>query len=198
MFVRARLIRRLRRLARLIAKTDQADRAEPLVALAAAVRADPAEASRNILRLYEGRDGLDHLATTIDGRALRRPGREWREAVEFARVRWEAYELALALWHRSKRTSPLAALESGEPIQKLADYGGGNQIWRRARSYLIRYDVGSHISKWRDDTISRRQAEQAVLGTDHFGHLVLALQHGIRRRGGDPNQGDPIAPPDPA
>src|ERR1700749_1074827 len=197
MFTAWRLTRNLRRLAKIIQAGDRAAQANKLLDTARLIKRDPTAGARTCLALYEKPFAFDELALANNGVAYK-PGQPvFDGAAQFAGLRWETYELALALWHRKKMSSPLKGLENAAPVQKLADYGGGNEVWRIRKMHRLRFDVGGHVSKWRDDPISRKQAEQAVLGEVHFTHLVLAIQQVMTARGLDANAGSTMTLPDP-
>jgi hypothetical protein len=194
----AHLVATLTRLAAVLGRCDQADLWPPeLLSLARRARRQPAQAATEVLALHDGRDSFASFTPTYGGTPFRRPGRERRQALALSRLRWRLYQQALALWHATKVESPLNAIDDGAPVRLLADYGAGCEVWRRGRVYVVRHDVGAHVSCWREDRISRREAEQALLGPEHFLRMTTALQRRLQARGADLYAGStrPLPPP---
>lgn len=178
LFTRVRLAAALRRAAAVVNGDDpQAGRPADLLELAGRVRRRPAEVAEEVLALYDRRDPFGGAAATGP--------------------RWRLYRRALALWRATKSGSPLDAADDGAPVALLADYGGGCEVWRLGRVYLARYDVGAHVGCWREDRINRDEAEQALLGPEHFGLMIAGVQRRLKARGADLYTGStrPLPPP---
>lgn len=81
--------------------------------------------------------------------------------------------------------------------QKLADFGGGNEVWRSETGSFVRYDCGGISSKWRDDFISAGEAIDAAASEDGFLRVVYSIQSRLAVEGIDAYAGSPQPLQDP-
>lgn len=199
----------LRELAQILETTDQRWWAGVLHLRGQRVAREPKQAARETLSLFEGARApagtteggfaLDTVVLTRSGSAYTadNPGL-WRETLRYTRLLHKLYEDALQVWFSSS-PARLNPPSDESRTSKLADYGGGSQVWwRKGGSYVVRYDCGAHVSIFREDVISEREMEQALLGPRHFTRMILSLQNRLQKAGIDPYQGsfEPLPDPD--
>lgn len=82
--------------------------------------------------------------------------------------------------------------------RKLADIGGGNEIWQSEVASFLRYDCGHFSSKWRDDPISAEEATEGASSEDGFLRVIYAVQQRLVAKGIDAWAGSPSPLNDPA
>lgn len=176
----------------ILSRTDQADWVARLTKLGSAAVGAPLETSKIILELFDDSCALP-TSCTRNGVAYTEPESQAREdAFAFAALRWQLYQQALALFNE---TAP-PPLEPDISPTRLVDYGGGCEIWFAQGGYLVRYDCGSHVSRWREDAISAVEARQGTWGATHFHKMILALQRRLEADGTDVYRGSSEPLPD--
>lgn len=169
----------LNRAAVLFGKHGEEEWRDRLAGLAARLGDEPLACAVEILGLYAGRGSFEEAAPR---KGYAEPGPEREQAFEYARLRWDIYQQALALWHAHRQRGPAGIEGDG----RLLDYGGGQEVHRRGDRHFARYDAGAHFQVWREDEISADEATQAALGPTHFSRMIVALQNRLQAQGSDP------------
>ena len=197
----------LAEIASILDGTDQKQWAGALRSLRERVNGEPGQASRDVLALYEGprapqgatdgRWAFDTMVVTRSGNAYTANDPVlWQTSLRYAQLLNEVYRNALHLWQTcdvARMTMPAAS----NAWVKLVDQGGDLGVWRRGAQYMVRYDCGAHMSLFREDEISKEEAEQAMLGPTHATRMIVELQNRLERAGIDPYQGSWKPLPDP-